>query len=121
MITSSAFGGRVRECLWCWGTLQSPIGSLHNRLLSFDRGFGIILFKLLTYSRKCFKQFLKVSIKLTNISHKYLRKKNTSQIELKLLKPTIVSLEGVSSSFHEQDIINVIQRSVSVQYLLKNK
>ena len=58
----------------------------------------------LNYSARCIKQFLKVSTELLNIHvilQKYIKSQNTWQAELKQLKPTIVSLEGVSTSFCE--------------------
>jgi len=58
----------------------------------------------LNYSARCIKQFLKVSTELLNtyvILQKHIKSQNTWQAELKQLKPTVVSLEGVSTSFRE--------------------
>ena len=58
----------------------------------------------LNCSARCIKQFFKVSTEVLNISiilQKYIKSQNTWLAALMQPKPTIVSSESVSTSFHK--------------------
>ena len=79
---------------------------LYTRPFRFQLWYLVLLLWIqpLNYTARCLKQFLKVStelLKIYVILQKYMKSQNTWQAALKQPKPTVVSSEGVLTSFCE--------------------